>query len=688
MWVARTNLFEILFLVFISLIYLGLALYHLNLPGAFGFETGEASLAIQVLKHQKTDILSLMYIPYVGPIDTYSLLPFFALFGVSIYSLRFATIFYGLIALIFFYLFSKQLFNRWIAMISVILLALSPTFIFYNRQGLFTNSVILLPLFGSLYFFLLGLIKKKAWCYYIGFIFMGIGCTTKLSFWWTIPQIIFLFILNRKRIILSWLDYIFCFIFFCIGSFPIILYNLKTGFGTFTFLFYNRMTDYNFNLLYIFITRFNNFKELIQGSLDMFYFGIHQGNTLIFILFIISFFSLFILILSRKNENHKNNILFILIFISSVLLESLISPSYMTAAHLFMLLPFVVLTISVLFYKLYNKTTTKILIVIVLLIVIFINVKIILNFHSFLKKTGGTLFMSDSIYDVADYLEKNQIMNPLFSYSFVQDNLYFLSNGRIYRKDNNELNCKSQKNQISDSQLYYISYAGDIWISKNVTFELEKVFYDRSSKPGYLLFKIYDSHCDNNQRNKTALHLSNPDDTKVIRLYYCSDCIAQYQLMDNIDQKMLKLIYSITKSKNKRSSILYKIFENIFLGNPESGFIFLRHDYKYLNFSNYSSINVYVRSDDNQTGGMEFQIKESEGDAWYYFDNTSLSATNWTLIHMPFENFTSPSWAQMGNGKKTFTEIKLIGITLTSFNIAINKTVYFKTFGDQIFFLN
>ena len=299
--------------------------------------------------------------------------------------------------------------------------------------------------------------------------------------------------------------------------------------------------------------------------------------------------------------------------------------------------------------------------------------------------------MSDTIYDVADYLEKNQIFNPMYSDHFLQKNLYFLSNGRINQKDVYEVNCiptnQSTNNMISNSQQFYISYADDIWILNNISFVLEKEFYDKNSKLVYSLFKIYDNSC-NSLQNRTVLYLSNPDEAKSMHTYYCSRCNVHSQLMDYNNQKLLKIHYSIPNNIKKRGSILRKILENIFLGNEEQGYIFLRQAYNYLNFSNYSSLNVYVISDNNQTSGLEFQIKEQDGDAWYYFDNTSLSKGNWTLIHMPFENFTNPFWAQRGDGKRTFDNIVLIGITLTSFDEVVNKTVYFKTFGDQIFFLD
>jgi hypothetical protein len=176
--------------------------------------------------------------------------------------------------------------------------------------------------------------------------------------------------------------------------------------------------------------------------------------------------------------------------------------------------------------------------------------------------------------------------------------------------------------------------------------------------------------------------LSSPDENQVIRLFYCAECKVRNQLING----MLQLNYSITESRNKQDGLVQKIFRNLFLKEQESGFIFLRHDYKYVNFSNYSSINIEVRSDDNQTGGLEFQIKESDGDAWYYFAN--ITSVNWTLIHMPFEDFINPPWAQKGDRKKTFVEVELIGITLTSFDKPINKTVYFKTFGNQLFNLD
>jgi hypothetical protein len=651
----ENRLHEIVFLFFISVLYLGLTLYDLRLPAPLGDETREANIAVQILNHERP--LVLIFLPYFGPTQIYLLIPAFSIFGVNVYSLRLVPILFGLIALIFFYLFSRQLFNQKIAMLSSFLLTLSPTFIFFNRQGIYANSIILLPIFASLYFFILGFHNKKAWPFYIGSFIFGIGITTKLTFWWIIPSTIFLFYANRKNFSLRWQEAAFCIFSGIIGSLPIILYNIQTGFGTFTYLFLSRITKYNPSILSIIATRVLNLYDTLSGSLGSLHFGLSLHNILMPILFLIS---LLLIPFKKKTWN-----LFVLFFICTVFLESFISPSTMNSVHLFMLIPFGFLAISVIFYDALEHI--KIIAILVLSLAVLFNVSNIIEYHAYLIKIGGQGRSSDAVYDLASYLEKNKILTPIFTDHSLYEVLHIVSGGRIEMKDTYKLtNCSHP--------VYYVADFQEIWIT-NASFSLEKTFYDRNSQPVYLLYSL----CSDAEHS-----IPNPSDSRSkVQIHPCPDCSVRFGYANN---QTIRFNYFIPHNKNNRSIFLHKIIERLFSMDVNYGWVWLCNDFVYLNFSKYSSINLYILSD-NQTSGLQFKVTDADKNEWYFFDNQSLSQENWTIIQMPFKDFVRPPWVNIGSKKRNFADIRQICITLTSFDKPINKTVYFKTFGEEIFYL-
>ncbi len=54
---------------------------------------------------------------------------------------------------------------------------------------------------------------------------------------------------------------------------------------------------------------------------------------------------------------------------------------------------------------------------------------------------------------------------------------------------------------------------------------------------------------------------------------------------------------------------------------------------------------------------------------------------------MPFKDFVHPSWAPLGDGKKEFRNVTMFSLTITSFDRAVNNTLYFKLKDDSLIYL-
>jgi hypothetical protein len=338
-------------------------------------------------------------------------------------------------------------------------------------------------------------------------------------------------------------------------------------------------------------------------------------------------------------------------------------------------------------------------------IIVSANVVITTKYHIILKKTGGTEYLSSKMYDVADYLKENKMNNLLYFDTHFKHNLLFFSEGLIEGENicdfmnaecGKEILIKLNEGILNKHSYYLISNAQWIflpWIynilagflvKTNQTVVYNKIFYDYKGEPLYYLLELQNkSKLYSNEQIFPSLKQGHINSIKAYPSEN-SKILFSKVLLDKTDT--LKVKYYISPPKNKVYIFIHKVFEKIFGFDRDSGFIWFYKDYYYLNISNYSSLNFNIISD-NQTSGLEFQIREHDGDAWYYFDNTSLSRTNWTIINIPYLNFSNPSWADHGDGKKTFDNIVQIGITVTSFDKAVNKTVIFRTYDDQIFFL-
>ncbi len=149
------------------LLYLGLAVYQLGLPGLHYDEAKEAGVnAMELLTGAPVSpfrdaglslfgvTLPLMVQDYIGALNVYLALPFLALTGIGVPNLRALPVLTGLAAL----LLLERAVSEWVALgrrlpsqepapislaglLAVTLLAASPSFVFWSRQGIFVTNL-------------------------------------------------------------------------------------------------------------------------------------------------------------------------------------------------------------------------------------------------------------------------------------------------------------------------------------------------------------------------------------------------------------------------------------------------------------------------------------------------------------------------------------------------------------------
>ncbi len=225
-------------------IYLLFSLAYLNLPG---LECDEALFVNPLLGHTdgafvewhlslgRLDI-PIMLMRYIGAVKSYLYAPIFALFGTGIIAVRLPVVLLGLATLGFTYAAVRAILGREVALLSFILLACDPSFIFANRLDWGPISLMMVLKTAALYFLWRwlsgGSLAVLAWSCFL----LGVGLFDKVVFAWFIGALALAFPicywpqirprLNRRMIILA----LFCLI---VGCLPLLVYNIRFPLLTF-----------------------------------------------------------------------------------------------------------------------------------------------------------------------------------------------------------------------------------------------------------------------------------------------------------------------------------------------------------------------------------------------------------------------------------------------------------------------
>lgn len=297
-------------------VYLFLALPNLSLPGLHNDEAVEAALpASQILNGQPISAFRgagltldgrtypLMVQDYIGAFNVYFLLPFFAILGPTVVALRLYTLTIGAVTLILTFGFVNQIMNQRAALIAALLLAASPSFIFWQRQGVYVASLTTTFTVAALWAGAVWAAKGGYWRAALVGLLCGAGLYAKLLFIWIIGGAIGAFVIVNLPS-LFWLlwrrwrhlppkpfvihprlptlaDLMAFGVAFLIALIPLFAYNLQTG-GTFLSVGTNLTTSYygvnNLDFWANFQARLDHFKAVIAGRDHLWYLGGSFGN--------------------------------------------------------------------------------------------------------------------------------------------------------------------------------------------------------------------------------------------------------------------------------------------------------------------------------------------------------------------------------------------------------------------------
>ena len=161
----------------------------------------------------------------MNALETYLMIPFIALFGVSAVTVRLPQCIVGCLTLLVFYLFLKKVSGERLALVGLFYLSICPWHIMLSRWGLESNLAPGFVLFG-LYFFVLGLEKRGFMI--LSALFYGLSLYTYATIWPVLPVIIFLqllYALYQKKLKFS-PSLVISFFILALLALPLVLFLL------------------------------------------------------------------------------------------------------------------------------------------------------------------------------------------------------------------------------------------------------------------------------------------------------------------------------------------------------------------------------------------------------------------------------------------------------------------------------
>ncbi len=290
-------------LVLALVVFLVLGSRQLQLPGLHYDESKEGGLnAMQLVLGQPVTAfrdatvqvgpwaLPLMVQDYIGALNPLLAVPFLAASGLNpadpegaVIALRWMPLLVGALTLWLTWRVARYLGGPLAAAVSALLLALSPAFIFWSRQGIFVTNLTALFFMASLLSGLHWWNHRQPRALWLTALFWGLGLYAKLLFVWAIGAMLVVAGTawaiqgigrkpRRARVRMTlgtlrpWLIAAFCFL---LPLVPLIIFNLRTN-GTFTAIFGNLGHSYygvnNRAYLSNLHSRWEQFGALLRGD--------------------------------------------------------------------------------------------------------------------------------------------------------------------------------------------------------------------------------------------------------------------------------------------------------------------------------------------------------------------------------------------------------------------------------------
>jgi hypothetical protein len=533
-------------------VFLALCLYQIELPGLHYDEAREAGVpAMQLLMGQPVEtfrgsgirstgkVFPLMVTDYIGALNVYLLLPFFALLGNTVSALRLMPIAFAALTLLLTYLLARQGFNRRVAAMTFLLLAVNPSFIFWSRQGVFVTSITATIAMAGLLCWLCWYRRGRAPYLYWGAYLFGLGLYAKLLFLWVIVALGATFFVLKVSSLrkglglwplprrLGYRQVATALLCFLLGVLPLIIYNVQTK-GTFLTLTGNLTFSYygTFNLAFAenLATRLEQFKVVLNSG-HLWYLGGIFTNDLYPFLFVGAGLACIPVVLWKARHEWRR-VAFPFLMLTFIVLASCFTVSALWLTHYAILVPFLPLAVAVAVDLLaryiipsgigqkghpIGRFIPDLVMLLVIVVLAVSDLRVDLSYHQALARSGGYAAHSDASYELARYLQGQGVASPLAMDWGIDAPVQFLTRGAVnpieifgYEWESDEAFEERLVRFLPDPDNLYIFHSpGETIFHRRQAFDrlvveagkvsrVEKVVLDRSGKSIFVLVRVSD----------------------------------------------------------------------------------------------------------------------------------------------------------------------------------------------------
>lgn len=414
--------------VLASLLFFGVGAAQLRSPGLMYDEAADAVPAMELLLGQSPSIVRsislfgrewpLMMLDHIGATSVYTSAVGFALFGISVETLRLTQLFIGWIALVLLWLLARRWAGDRIADATVLLAATAPVMIWWSRFGA-NYTVPLLPLaLGMLLALTHAWRSRSTAAAVVAALLFGAGVMTKILFVWLLAPLAITALLDRRAVaerLRSWprpSTLALTLPAALLGAAPFVAHNLAAGGATFRFILGNASQTrlyghdnlaFGANLIYV----VTDFLRAIGGDIraSEAWAGPPAG-ALAFIVAVVAG-----TILRARRRVARPAFTLLVLTPLTVLPLSTISTSSIGSTYVFVIMPLAWLLIAWTVIEISPPRFTTL----TLAVLVAANVAGNIVVHSFFARTGGRGHWSDAIYALADDLKRHYADRPIIA---------------------------------------------------------------------------------------------------------------------------------------------------------------------------------------------------------------------------------------------------------------------------------
>jgi hypothetical protein len=454
-------------------LFLALSLKNITLPGLYYDEALDVVPAMQLVQGAPVEAVRgagltiagrtfpLMVMDYVGTVNTYLALPVFAVFGVSVQTVRSLPIALAVFSLILGFRLARRLFDWRVAAIATLLVAVDPSYVFFSRMGIHVTSVMNVFALGSLLVFLRWRESSKVRWLFVGGLLLGLGLWAKVLFLWWILALAVVWAVHgtghgwhgtgngaARRVGIvpavraaagrNARPTVTAIAALLIGSAPLWVYNLWTG-GTFISFGRNALvTEHgvsNLNVVGNLWAAVQSFGVLLDGRYFWFLGG-QFANRLNIVAFVAA--CVVCVLLVRRRPAWRGGFGLVGALIALIVAQSAFTVSGIWATHLYILFPLPQIVVAlglILAAEALVGRGRRVAEVVVIVVaagsLMAANLWVDARYHAALEQSRGLSRFSDAIYKLAGWLDERRF-DVVYAVDWgIQKNVQILTQGRV-----------------------------------------------------------------------------------------------------------------------------------------------------------------------------------------------------------------------------------------------------------------